>query len=39
MAALITKLFSFPSNDMTKPELDEVASKIHVITKRIVMNS
>ena len=34
MAALIMKLFSLPSNDMTKPELDEAASKIHVITER-----
>ena len=30
MAAMIAKLFSLPSNDMTKPELDEIASKIHV---------
>ena len=34
MATLITKLFSLPSNDVTKPELDEAASKIHVITDR-----
>ena len=34
MAALITKLFSLPWNDVTKPELDEAASKVHVITDR-----